>query len=144
MDAASSTGAPVGLGRLRQTCAQASGVCRVETDGGRDILRAAGLTPDPLLRRCTGHAIDELHHGSLFRGAALCSGCATRSSTRFNGNPRQAAHGLDDLRIGRRTAGCRVLHIAEGLAGRFPICQRLVDDDRRRAIFERFCDEVFQ
>src|SRR6185295_19894903 len=46
----------------------------VETDGGRDILRAAEVTPDPLLRRLyLEHAIDELHHGDLFRerGAAL-------------------------------------------------------------------------
>ena len=46
----------------------------VETDGGRDILRAAEVTPDPLLRRLyLEHAIDELRHGDLFRqrGAAL-------------------------------------------------------------------------
>src|SRR6185295_18981992 len=46
----------------------------VETDGGRDILRAAEVTPDPLLRRLyIAHAIDELHHGVLFRerGAEL-------------------------------------------------------------------------
>ena len=46
----------------------------VETDGGRDILRASEVTPDPLLRRLyLEHAIDELHHGVLFRerGEAL-------------------------------------------------------------------------
>jgi hypothetical protein len=46
----------------------------VETDGGRDILRAAEMTPDPLLRRLyLEHAIDELRHGDMFRrrGAAL-------------------------------------------------------------------------
>src|SRR6478609_2488907 len=46
----------------------------VEGDGGRDILRAAEVTPDPLLRRLyLAHAIDELHHSDLFRerGAAL-------------------------------------------------------------------------
>ena len=42
----------------------------VETDGGRDILRAAEVTPDPLLRRLyLEHAIDELHHGDLFQRA---------------------------------------------------------------------------
>src|SRR5437762_1750794 len=36
---------------------------KVEGDGGRDILRAAELTPDPLLRRLyLEHAIDELFH----------------------------------------------------------------------------------
>src|SRR6266480_5370524 len=46
----------------------------VEGDGGRDIIRAAEMTPDPLLRRLyLAHAIDELHHSDLFRqrGAAL-------------------------------------------------------------------------
>ncbi len=45
----------------------------VEADGGRDILRAAEVTTDPLLRRLyLAHAIDELHHADLFRqrGAA--------------------------------------------------------------------------
>ena len=53
----------------------------VESDGGRDILRAAELTPDPLLRRLyLEHAIDELHHGDLFRqrGAALLRTRSTR------------------------------------------------------------------
>src|SRR5579864_4598769 len=46
----------------------------VEADGGRDILRAAEVTPNPLLRRLyLAHAIDELHHADLFRrrGSAL-------------------------------------------------------------------------
>ena len=44
----------------------------VEADGGRDILRAAEVTPDPLLRRLyLEHAIDELHHG-------ICSASAAR------------------------------------------------------------------
>src|ERR1051326_8679256 len=42
-----------------------------ETDGGRDILRAAELTADPLLRRLyLEHAIDEHRHGLLFRNRA--------------------------------------------------------------------------
>src|SRR6185436_10069868 len=43
-----------------------------ETDGGRDILRAAEVTSDPLLRRLyLVHAIDELRHGVLFRQRAV-------------------------------------------------------------------------
>src|ERR1700730_7740603 len=75
---------------------------QVETDGGRDILRASELTPDPLLRRLyLEHAIDELRHGDLFRrrGAELLRVRATRSATIFNGNPLPGGHGLDDLRI---------------------------------------------
>jgi len=123
----------------------------VETDGGRDILRAAELTPDPLLRRLyLEHAIDELHHGHLFRerGAALLRQRATRATTRFNGNPLPGGHGLDDLRI-EGEADHRLLaflHVAEkAAAGRFTIYRELVDDDpATRAIFEQILrDEVF-
>src|SRR5213596_3899845 len=69
----------------------------VETDGGRDILRAAEVTPDPLLRRLyLEHAIDELHHGDLFRerGAALFRARAARVSGPFDGSPLPGGHGL--------------------------------------------------
>jgi len=123
----------------------------VETDGGRDILRAAELTPDPLLRRLyLEHAIDELHHGHLFRerGAALLRLRAARSSTRFTGTPLPGGHGLDDLRI-KGEPDHRLLaflHVAEkAAAGRFAVYRELVDDDpRTRAIFDQILrDEVF-
>src|ERR1700716_3587622 len=63
---------------------------RVEGDGGRDILRAAEVTPDPLLRRLyLEHAIDELHHGDLFRerGAALLRARGTARGLLLDGNP---------------------------------------------------------
>src|SRR2546429_8222796 len=42
-----------------------------ENDGGRDILRAAELTSDPILRRLyLEHAIDEFRHGLMFRQRA--------------------------------------------------------------------------
>src|SRR3954471_2073414 len=75
----------------------------VETDGGRDILRAAEVTPDPLLRRLyLAHAIDELHHGVLFRerGAALLQSRNGRAAA-----PSTASvipwgdHGIDDLSV---------------------------------------------
>src|SRR5207247_1662911 len=62
----------------------------VEGDGGRDILRAAEVTPDPLLRRLyLAHAIDELHHAELFRqrGAALLQTRSARAEGLFNGTP---------------------------------------------------------
>src|SRR6516165_393569 len=74
----------------------------VETEGGRDILRAAELTPDPLLRRLyLEHAIDELHHGDLFRGrgAALWRARPVVGRVLLDGNPLPGGHGLDDLRI---------------------------------------------
>ena len=123
----------------------------VESDGGRDILRAAELTPDPLLRRLyLEHAIDELHHGDLFRqrGAALHRTRSTRLKTLFNGTPLPGGHGLDDLSV-KDEPDHRLLaflHIAEkAAAGRFTIYRELVDDDpQTREIFEEILrDEVF-
>src|SRR5437667_12616726 len=72
----------------------------VEGDGGRDILRAAEVTSDPLLRRLyLEHAIDELRHADLFRqrGTTLLQLRATRSKVRFNTTPLPGGHGPDDL-----------------------------------------------
>lgn len=123
----------------------------VETEGGRDILRAAEVTPDPLLRRLyLAHAIDELHHGDLFRqrGALLLRTRPTRLEARFNGNPLPGGHGLDDLRIDGEPDDrlLAFLHVAEkAAAGRFAIYQELVaDDPATRAIFQEILrDEVF-
>ena len=126
----------------------------VETDGGRDILRAAEVTPDPLLRRLyLEHAIDELHHGDLFRerGAALLQTRRTAPGALrvlFSGNPLPGGHGLDDLRIDGQPDHrlLAFLHVAEkAAAGRFAIYRELVDDDpQTRAIFEEILrDEVF-
>src|SRR5690349_9171187 len=77
----------------------------VETDGGRDILRASEVTPDPLLRRLyLEHAIDELHHGVMFkeRGEALLRQRPPRPGTMFSGNPLPGGHGLDEDRKSTR------------------------------------------
>jgi hypothetical protein len=123
----------------------------VESDGGRDILRAAEVTPDPLLRRLyLEHAIDELRHGDLFRqrGASLLRMRRTRGSVLFNGSPLPGGHGLDDLRVEDETDDrlLAFLHVAEkAAAGRFAIYRDVVDDDpSTRAIFEEILrDEVF-
>ena len=123
----------------------------VETDGGRDILRAAELTPDPLLRRLyLQHAIDELRHGDLFRerSAALLRERGAAGQTLFNGSPLPGGHGLDDLRIDGEPDHrlLAFLHVAEkSAAARFAIYRELVDDDPpTRAIFEQILrDEVF-
>jgi hypothetical protein len=123
----------------------------VETDGGRDILRAAELTPDPLLRRLyLEHAIDELRHGELFRrrGVDLLRTRASPLSAGSNGHPLPGGHGLDDLRIEGEPDHrlLAFLHVAEkSAAGRFTIYRELVDDDPpTRAIFEEILrDEVF-
>ncbi len=61
-----------------------------ETDGGRDILRAAEVTSDPLLRRLyLVHAIDELRHGAMFRErAASLLGALHSSSKPVKGSAR--------------------------------------------------------
>src|SRR5215467_3885393 len=123
----------------------------VETDGGRDILRAAEVTPDPLLRRLyLEHAIDELHHGDLFkeRGEALQRARVSRPKTLFNGTPLPGGHGLDDLRIENETDPrlLAFLHVAEkSAASRFAIYRDCVDDDpATKAIFDQVLhDEVF-
>jgi rubrerythrin len=124
---------------------------QVEGDGGRDILRAAEVTPDPLLRRLyLEHAIDELRHADLFRqrGAALLQRRAARSKAFFNTTPLPGGHGLDDLRIEGEPDHrlLAFLHVAEkAAAGRFAIYRDVVDDDpATRAIFEEILrDEVF-
>jgi rubrerythrin len=124
---------------------------QVEGDGGRDILRAAEVTPDPLLRRLyLEHAIDELRHADLFRqrGAALLQMRAARTQALFNTTPLPGGHGLDDLRIEGEPDHrlLAFLHVAEkAAAGRFAIYRDIVDDDpSTRAIFEEILrDEVF-
>ena len=123
----------------------------VEGDGGRDILRAAEVTDDPLLRRLyLEHAIDELRHADLFRrrGAALLQLRGMRSKVLFNSNPLPGGHGLDDLSI-EGEPDYRLLaflHIAEkSAAGRFTIYRDVVaDDPSTKAIFDEILrDEVF-
>ena len=123
----------------------------VEGDGGRDILRAAEVTSDPLLRRLyLEHAIDELRHADLFRqrGAALLQLRSTRSKVLFNTSPLPGGHGLDDLSVEGEPDHrlLAFLHVAEkAAAGRFTVYRELVDDDpETRAIFEEILrDEVF-
>jgi hypothetical protein len=123
----------------------------VETDGGRDILRASEVTRDPLLRRLyLEHAIDELHHGDLFRvrGAALLRARPANGGTFFGGTPLPGGHGLDDLRVEDESDDrlLAFLHAAEkAAAGRFAIYREVVDDDpATRAIFDEILrDEIF-
>ncbi len=123
----------------------------VEADGGHEILRAAEVMRDPLLRRLyLAHAIDELHHADLFRhrGAALLRTRSAGASRFFNGSPLPGGHGLDDLRIEGEPDHrlLAFLHVAEkSAAGRFAIYRDVVDDDpSTRAVFDEILrDEVF-
>ena len=123
----------------------------VEGDGGRDILRAAEVTPDPLLRRLyLAHAIDELHHADLFRqrSAALLKTRSRQFKALFSATPLPGGHGLDDLRIEGEPDHrlLAFLHVAEkAAASRFTIYRDVVaDDPSTRAVFEEILrDEVF-
>src|SRR5258706_4026407 len=74
-----------------------------ETNGGRDLLRAAELTADPLLRRLyLVHAADEQRHGVLFhrRAAALLHATKTLRTPRPGPEWLPAGdHCLDDVHL---------------------------------------------
>jgi hypothetical protein len=107
-----------------------------EADGGRDLLRAAELTADPLLRRLyLKHASDEYHHASLFRerGAALLRACPESSALNFQADwLSPGERGLDDLRIEPDTDAALLafLHLSEkDAARRFAIYRDVLHGD---------------
>ncbi len=123
-----------------------------ETDGGRDILRAAELTSDPLLRRLyLEHAIDELRHGMLFRQRA---GTLLREFP-YSSKPTWQAdwlapggHGLDDFQVDSKSdvATLAFLHLSEkAAASRFVVYRDIMQHDPpTRAVFEEILlDERF-
>jgi hypothetical protein len=123
-----------------------------ETDGGRDILRAAEVTSDPLLRRLyLVHAIDELRHGVLFRqrAAALLPALPSSSKPRFQADwLAPGGHGLDDLQVAGQSddAMLAFLHLSEkAAASRFTVYRDVLrDDPPTRAVFEEILrDETF-
>jgi hypothetical protein len=123
-----------------------------ETDGGRDILRAAELTADPLLRRLyLVHAIDELRHGVLFRRRAASMLPSLRSSAKpeFEGDwLAPGGHGLDDLEVGSASDAAMLafLHVSEkAAASRFTIYRDVLQHDPpTRAVFSEILhDEAF-
>jgi len=123
-----------------------------ETDGGRDILRAAEVTSDPLLRRLyLEHAIDEFRHGVLFRdrAAALLKASPSSFNNGFQGNwLAPGGHGLDDLQVDGESDGDMLafLHLSEkAAASRFTIYRDVMQHDPpTRDVFEEILhDETF-
>jgi hypothetical protein len=123
-----------------------------ETDGGRDILRAAEFTSDPLLRRLyLEHAIDEFRHGVLFRhrAAALLKASLRRSNPGFQGEwLTPGGHGLDDLQVDGASDNDMLafLHLSEkAAASRFIVYRNVMQHDPpTRAVFEEILhDETF-
>ncbi len=123
-----------------------------ETDGGRDILRAAEVTSDPLLRRLyLEHAIDELRHGVMFRhrAAALLKTSPFRSNPWFQSDwLTPGGHGLDDLQVDGESDSNMLafLHLSEkAAASRFTVYRDVMQHDPpTRDVFEEILhDETF-
>jgi len=123
-----------------------------ETDGGRDLLRAAEVTADPLLRRLyLVHAADEQRHGQLFRrrAASLLRGApADAQPWPGEGWIAPGGHGLDDLDVGSESDDTMLafLHVAErSAASRFAVYRDVMQfDPATRGIFDDILrDEMF-
>jgi hypothetical protein len=121
-----------------------------ETDGGRDILRAAEVTSDPLLRRLyLEHAIDEFRHGVLFRHRAAELLKTSHSNPGFQGHwLAPGGHGFDDLQVDSESDSYMLafLHLSEkAAASRFTVYRDVMEHDLpTREIFEEILhDETF-
>ena len=116
----------------------------VEADGGRDLVRAAELTDDPMLRRkFLVHARDERRHAAMFyaRGIALRSSLADPCLGSVPNWLPPGERGLDDLQVDRESEAALLafLHLSEKSATRdFAIYRDvLVADPPTRALFDR-------
>jgi hypothetical protein len=125
-----------------------------ELDGGRDILRAAETTHDPLLRRLyLVHATDEHRHGLLFRrrAAAMLRAGADKSvyaTPCGTDTPVCVGHGLDDLEVDQEPDDTMLafLHVAErSAASRFIVYRDVLhfDPDTRGVFDDILHDEMF-
>jgi rubrerythrin len=123
-----------------------------EADGGRDLVRAAELTQDPVLRRLyTVHAADEERHAALFRarGTDLLRSLSGPSADKLRLNwLSPGERGLDDLRVDEKTDASLLafLHLSEKTAARhFAVYADAVrDDPPTTAVFREILhDETF-
>jgi rubrerythrin len=109
----------------------------VEADGGRDLARAAELTPDPKLRRLyLRHAQDEQRHADIFRRRGTELLRAHRHQAGPSWQPDWLApgeRGLDDVSVEAGGDGplLAFLHLSEAAAARgFVTYRDAVGDDR--------------
>ena len=123
-----------------------------EEDGGRDLVRAAEVTSDPLLRRLfLFHARDEQRHADLFhrRGEALLNALCAPSRSGYRADwLAPGERGLDDLRIEEVQGGALLafLHLSEKSAAMDFASYRdvLQHDPLTRAVFEEVLqDEAY-
>ena len=124
---------------------------RVEADGGRDLVRAAELTRDPLLRnRFLAHARDEARHATMFRarGLGLRATLAQPGGTAALDWIAPGERGLDDLRVEDEgdAALLAFIHLSECAAARdFAVYREVLEHDPpTRALFDHILrDEEF-
>ncbi len=125
---------------------------QVEAEGGRDLVRAAELTQDPVLRRrFFAHARDEARHAKLFRdrGLALRAALPTgQAGASFADWIAPGERGLDDLRVEDEDEGALLafIHLSESAAARdFATYSSVLGrDPSTRAVFDRILrDEEF-
>jgi len=96
----------------------------VEANGGRDLVRAAELTPDPRLRRqYLRHASDEARHAAMFRGrgqALFRSLDESRPDKAFADWAAPGERGIDGLNLARENDASLLafLHLSESAAAR--------------------------
>ena len=124
-----------------------------EADGGRSLVRAAEVTPDPLLRRLfLSHARDEKRHAELFRqrGIALLRALSAPSRSGYRAGYgadwlAPGERGLDDLRIERLDHGALLafLHLSEKSAAMDFAAYRdvLLCDPPTCAVFEKVLED---
>ncbi|WP_332771081.1 ferritin-like domain-containing protein [Phenylobacterium sp.] len=124
----------------------------VEADGGRDLVRAAEFTRDPLLRRLfLIHAADEQLHADLFRGRglALLRTLPAGAQSAFRADwLAPGERGLDDLRVDDAPddALLAFLHLSEKAAAKdfADYIEVLGADPPTRDVFEKVLhDEAF-
>jgi hypothetical protein len=123
----------------------------IEADGGRDIVRAAEATEDPILRALfLRHAADEAHHAALFRahGVALLASEALAGIAPAPEWFAEGERGLDDIQVDEETERdlLAFLHLSERAAARqFKGYERILHcDPGAREIFEKVGrDETF-
>jgi rubrerythrin len=124
----------------------------VEADGGRDLARAAELTPDAKLRRLyLRHAADEQRHSDMFRRRGTELLRAHRKKGAAGWQPDWLApgeRGLDDVQVEAGGDGplLAFLHLSEAAAARsFGVYHRAVGQDgETRDVFGRILkDETF-
>jgi hypothetical protein len=122
-----------------------------EAGGGRDLSRAAELTPDPLLRRLyLRHAEDERRHAELLRarGRALLAALGPGRAAPFEARwLTPGERGGDDVRVEEESDASLLafLHLSEAAAAaRFEVYRDVIPDEATREVFRRILrDEVF-